>query len=246
VDAKIIAKVFRYDPTVDDEPYYMEYEVPWQDDPSGFMTGLQVLNYIYENIDPIAYDYNCRGGLCGRCSMVINGKPGLACYTPLKPGNHVFEPLESLPMIKDLIIDRKPYTKRFVESSVAKKTINPVTKSDDIDYKLYWETLEVLNNCSECMCCYDVCPALDNTTNRDFIGPAAMMQVALRHFDPHDDADRIEQAVHSGLWDCIMCGRCDRVCPSKIPISKTIRKLKTEAESRGMKPTVMTWSNGQR
>lgn len=235
----ITARVFRYDPTVDDAPYYKEYEVPWQDDPSGFMTGLQVLHHIYENIEPIVYDYNCRGGLCGRCSMVIDGKPGLACYTPLKPGKHTFEPLEGLPIIRDLMIDRKPYMQKFIETGVAKKTLNPVVKSENIDYDLYWNTLEYLNNCRECMCCYDVCAPLMKRNEWDFIGPGAMMQVAFRHLDPHDEADRIEQAVFSGLWRCTSCSLCDKVCPAEIPLTKILTMMKAEAEQRGLKPAAV-------
>lgn len=230
----IIAKVFRYDPSVDDAPYYKEYEVPWQDDPSGLMTGLQVLAYIYENIEPIAFDYNCRGGLCGRCSMVIDGKPCLACYRSLKPGVHTFEPLEIPPIIRDLMVDKKPLMKKFIETEVARKTVTPIVKADNIDYQLYWNTLEYLNNCSECMSCYDVCPPLINDHKNEFIGPGAMMQVAFRHLDPYDEADRVEQAVFSGLSNCVVCGRCERVCPSQIPLTKMLRMLKNEAEERGL------------
>ncbi len=233
----IIAKVFRFDPSTDAAPYYKEYEVPYEDDGSGFMTGLQVLHYIYENIEPIAYDFNCRGSLCGRCSMRIDGKPGLACYTPLQPGEHTFEPLGNLPIIRDLIIDRKPFAKRFVESGVAKKTVNPVKKSEDIDYNLYWNTLERLNNCRECMACYDVCYALNNNNDWDYIGPGAMAQIAFRHLDPHDDADRIEQAVFSGLWKCILCGACSQVCPAQIDHVSLFRGMREEAERRGLKPS---------
>ena len=234
-EKKIIAKVFRYDPSVDDAPYYKTYEVPWQDDPSGFMTGLQVLHYIYEHIEPVVYDYNCRGGLCGRCSMVIDGIPGLACYTALQPGEHTFEPLEHLPIVRDLMVDRKPTMKKFVETQVAKKTVNPVVKSENIDYDLYWNTLEKLNNCRECFACYDVCPSL-KAGNWDYIGPGAMAQVVFRHLDPHDEANRVEQAVFSGIWKCMLCGECSKVCPAQIDHVNLFRLVREEAEKRGMKP----------
>ncbi len=232
---KIIANVFRYDPTTDSAPYYKEYEVPFTADESGIMTGLQVLHYIYQNIEPIVYDYNCRGSICGRCSMVIDGKPQLACYAPLKPGYHTFEPLKNQPIIRDLMIDRKPTYQKFVETEVAKKTLNPVTKSEDIDYDLYWNTLEYLNNCRECMSCYDVCAAL-KAGDRDYVGPGAMMQIGFRYLDPHDHGDRLLQAVNSGLWKCVMCGGCELVCPAQIPITRILKKMRNDAEKRGLKP----------
>lgn len=232
---KIIARVLRFDPTMDEKPYFKDYEVPWQDDGSGIMTGLQVLHYIYENIEPIAYDYNCRGSICGRCGMIIDGVARLACYTKLTPGLHTFEPLRGLPVIRDLMVDKKPDMQKFVETHVAKKTLNPVTKSDDIDYDLYWNTLERLNNCRECMLCYDVCAAL-KAGSKDYIGPGAMMQVAFRHVDPYDEADRVRQAVDGGLWKCVLCGSCDIVCPAQIPHVKLLTMLRGAAEKRGLKP----------
>ncbi len=235
----IYAKIFRYDPSTDEAPYYEEYEVPFEPDASGFMTGLQVLQYIYEKIEPIVFDYNCRGGLCGRCSMVIDGTPGLACYTPLQAGEHTFEPLENLPIVRDLIVDRRPDMQKFVESQVAKKTVNPVQKSDDIDYDLYWNTLERLNNCRECMCCYDVWPVL-KLDGSEYIGPGAMAQIAFRHLDPYDEADRVEQAVFSGIWECLLCGECSKVCPAQIDHVSIFSLLRDEAEKRGMKPDSAT------
>ena len=56
----ITANVFRYDPSLDEAPYYVTYEVRMdEDNDTETMTGLQVLNYIYENIEPIVVDYNC-------------------------------------------------------------------------------------------------------------------------------------------------------------------------------------------
>lgn len=234
----ITAKIFRYDPSVDTEPYYKDYEVPFETDESGFMTGLQVLHYIYDNIEPIAFDYDCRGSLCGRCSMVIDGKPGLACYTPLQPGEHTFEPLGDLPIIRDLIVDRAAYIEKFVDSHLAKESVEPVVKSEDIDYDLYWNTLEQLNNCRECMCCYETCPVLQEQNMWDFIGPGAMAQIAFRYLDPHDDGDRLDEAVRSGLWRCDLCGKCTAVCPAQISHVELFQRLQQDAEAAGLKPTL--------
>ena len=234
----ILAKVFRYDPAADAAPYYAEYEVPFEVDESGFMTGLQVLHYIYDNIEPIAFDYNCRGGLCGRCSMVIDGKAGLACYTPLYAGEHTFEPLGDLPIVRDLIVDRRAFMQKFVDSHIALETVDPVVKATDIDYDLYWNTLEYLNNCRECMCCYDVCPVLQEQQLWDFVGPGAMAQVAMRHLDPRDEGDRLMQAVQSGLWRCDLCGRCTSVCPASIPHVRLFEQMQADAEAAGLKPSM--------
>lgn len=234
----ITARVFRYDPSTDEAPYYKEYEVPYDGGDEGFMTGLQVLHYIYDNIEPVAFDYDCRGSLCGRCSMVIDGKAGLACYTPLQPGEHTFEPLGDMPVLRDLVVDRAAFIERFVDSRLAKETVEPVVKSEDIDYDLYWNKLERLNNCRECMCCYEACPALQERGQWDFVGPGAMAQIAFRHLDPHDQGDRLGQAVESGLWRCDLCGACTAVCPAQIPHVEIFSQLQADAEAAGLRPTM--------
>jgi len=66
-----------------------------------------------------------------------------------------------------------------------------------------------------------------------------MAQIAFRHLDPHDDADRVGQAVFSGIWKCIRCGLCSSVCPAQIDHVKLFTLLQDEAEARGMKPDSM-------
>ena len=236
----VTAKVFRFDPSVDAEPYYETYEVPWQDetDPTNKMTGMQVLQYIYDEIEPIGYDCGCIYGMCGRCSMTIDGTPGLACWTTFDPGStHTFEPLQGMPVVKDLVVDRSALLDRFVQPDSSNKSVNPVKDIKDIDYDLYWDTLERMNCCRECLSCYSNCQALQlGNAWETYIGPGAMMQIAQRYYDPHDESNRVEQAAFSGVFDCVQCGNCTLVCPAGIPIHETIKMLQDEAEKAGLKP----------
>lgn len=63
--------VKRYDPSKDNAPYDVTYEVPHDDE---YMTLLQALVYIHENEEPLAFDFSCRGRMCGRCAMMLDGK----------------------------------------------------------------------------------------------------------------------------------------------------------------------------
>ena len=67
--------VKRYDPSKDNAPYETTYEVPHDDE---YMTLLQALVYIHENEEPLAFDFSCRGRMCGRCAMMLDGgeRPG--------------------------------------------------------------------------------------------------------------------------------------------------------------------------
>lgn len=234
----IVAKVFRYDPSVDAEPWYATYEVDWVDDGTGIMTGLQVLQAINYDQEQIGYDFCCRSNLCGRCSMLIDGRPGLACWRALEPGEHTFEPLPGFPVIKDLIVDRSRAYEKFVEANVSIKTVDPIINMPDIDYDLYWNTLERLNMCRECMCCYSVCPKLQNNGDwQNFAGPGALMAVAQRYLDTEDQSDRLMQAVTMGLFECDLCGECVGVCSSHIQITDIVKQMQADAEERGIKPS---------
>ena len=68
-------KLFKFDPAVDTEPRYDEFKVPYQG-----RTVLDVLRYIYENLDStFAYRCACTTGFCRACVVSVNGRPALAC-----------------------------------------------------------------------------------------------------------------------------------------------------------------------
>lgn len=233
-DETITVKLYRYDPSVDLAPTYKTYEVPWEED----MTGLMVLHYINENIEEIGFDYCCRSSLCGRCSCLIDGKPGLACWRFISQEEHTFEPLPGFPVIRDLVVDHSAIMKKMVDTGLVVQRVEPITAPEgNIPYETYMNVIEPLNMCKECMSCYAACPVLQEENKwESFIGPAAMAQIALRNLDPMDEADRVSQAVFSGLWDCTLCGECAKVCPSYIPHTQLFTDLQKEAEERGLKP----------
>lgn len=99
---KIIrVKVFRFDPSIDEKPHYKTYRVPL----TRGMSVLDVLDYIYENFDGSLAYYDhaaCRHGICGGCSVVVNGKPSLACQTVVLDDITV-EPIPKFQVVKDLV-----------------------------------------------------------------------------------------------------------------------------------------------
>lgn len=104
----LTVRVFRYDPSRDVEPRYETYQIPhWHK-----MTVLEALQYIYENFAPVAFRYSCRFmtvGLCQLCKVLVNGKEVLACKEEVSDEMTV-EPLHSLPIIRDLVVDFRSYT----------------------------------------------------------------------------------------------------------------------------------------
>lgn len=97
----IKVKVFRFDPTVEKGPHYQTFEVPLIEG----MNVLDVLDYVYENIDSsLAYHDHaaCRHGICGGCTLVVNGEASLACQTPVSE-DIVIEPPSKFKIIRDLV-----------------------------------------------------------------------------------------------------------------------------------------------
>ena len=101
----IKVEVFRFDPSTGEEPRMQAYEVPWAEG----LSAMDVLDYIYQNLDSTLayYDHaGCSLGICGKCTARINGRPGLLCQTPVKGEELVLEPLNKDKVLKDLVTVR--------------------------------------------------------------------------------------------------------------------------------------------
>ncbi|MEW5921376.1 MAG: 2Fe-2S iron-sulfur cluster-binding protein [Bacillota bacterium] len=94
-------KIYRYNPKVDREPYYDEYDgIPFEG-----RTVLDVLKYVYEKHDTsLAFRYSCRGGLCNVCLLMLNGKNVMSCKK-LAEKEMIIEPAKNKKVIKDLMVD---------------------------------------------------------------------------------------------------------------------------------------------
>jgi len=104
-ERRITARVFRLDPSADERPRYQEYQVPFEEG----MSAMDVLDYIYQNLDGTLayYDHaGCALGICARCNCKINGKAGLFCQVQVS-GDLTIEPISPSRVLKDLVCERK-------------------------------------------------------------------------------------------------------------------------------------------
>jgi succinate dehydrogenase/fumarate reductase-like Fe-S protein len=96
--------VSRFDPSVDEGPYFQTFEVPVVKG----MSVLEVLDYIYENLDGSLAYYDhaaCQQGICRRCTLSINGKAELMCQS-LVEGDLNLEPPAKSTVVRDLVYKR--------------------------------------------------------------------------------------------------------------------------------------------
>lgn len=102
--AKIVAKVFRFNPEADYAPRYDTYQIETETP----MTIYRILKQIHENVDPtLAFrNYFCLAGRCGSCFVKANGKLVRGCQTRVDPGEEVvIEPQDGYPIIRDIVTD---------------------------------------------------------------------------------------------------------------------------------------------
>lgn len=210
------------------------------------MSVLEALFQIQDEEDStLSFRYSCRGAVCGSCAMMINKKLRLACrtqvsevagekvlsisaYGPLakpeiKTGNEIMiEPLPNLPLIKDLIVDMKPFFKHY-------EYVEPWFESDTKAGKensMSQEEVKKVDKyaaCILCGLCYGACPVLSRTEN--YLGPAALAKAWRFYADSrYQNGDRMLTRVDkpNGVWACNHVYRCVEVCPKQIPPTNAI------------------------
>jgi len=198
----------RYDPTLGDcVPH--SYTVPLKAD----STVLSALLHINEHIDPtLAFRYGCRAAKCGECAVDVDGRPRLACRTRAKP-DMTISPLENVPRIRDLVIDRSPIDRKLTQHRLY---VIPDITSALAEMQVPEKYAKVIG-CLECYGCLSSCPYFDWRRD-DFGGPYVFVRLAQLHLDPRDKHDRLAQAASLGIERCKRCSQC--VCVKGIPIRR--------------------------
>lgn len=205
--------VLRFDPDSDREARYEAYELPELEK----ATVLQALLHIYDEQDStLAFSYNCRYKNCGLCGMTINGRPDLACLTPLTDGT-VVEPLRNLPVLRDLVIDRR---KLFADlgtyaAYIPEPADSPV--GGNVEVVLEPPERSAYMQCTECLVCVAMCPEYRHDGSGS-AGPMTFVKLMQLHLDPRDTTDRQAQARQLGIDKCADCKDCS--CPNNIPIRR--------------------------
>jgi succinate dehydrogenase/fumarate reductase iron-sulfur protein len=180
----------------------------------GLRVVLDVLAAVERLDSSLAYRYSCRSGLCGTCTVVIDGRAGLACQTPLDPDARriTIAPLGGFPVVRDLIIDPEPFAERWLAAgSVAAHPASEAAAHLD---------------CISCGACTAACDAW--SAERPFLGPAALTRafVVLANGGGRDGYPSPDLAVAVGPDGCHGIGACTLACPKHLDPSLAIRRLR--------------------
>jgi len=229
---KITLNVYRFDPDLDQEPYWKSYELPGREG----VTVLEVLFEVLEHHDgSLAFRYSCREAICGACAMYINGSHRLACKTQVSHLGRVLwvSPLPHMRVIKDLVVDMDPFFEKY-------KLIKPylLSNSKPPEKERYQSPderryIDEMISCILCGSCYSSCPSV--WTGEHYLGPAALMWAYRFTADGRDegDAERLNlTAQEGGLWRCHTIFNCTEACPKNINLTHSIQQLKKKAAAR--------------
>ena len=222
-------KVYRWDPDSGENPRLDTFEIDMDD--CGSMV-LDALFYINNNHDStLAYRRSCREGICGSCSMNIDGLNTLACLKPIEDveGDVRIYPLPHMPVLKDLVPDLSQIYAQY-------RLIEPWLKSDtppppDEERRQSKEDrakLDGLWECILCFCCSTACPSYWWNGDR-YLGPAVLLQAYRWIADSRDEAtgDRLDQLNDPfRLYRCHTIMNCARTCPKGLNPAAAIGQIK--------------------
>ncbi len=224
--------VFRFDPEVDKQGRFDDYEVPVRPG----LTVLEALFHILENLDgSLAFRYACRGAVCGSCAMHINGKYGLACATQMSDlGDEVvIRPLYHLPIIKDLVVDMTSFFEKYAKLRPYLVNETAVANGERLQSPEERARLDNLVECILCASCHASCPF--TLTDPEYLGPALLLK-ADRFVSDSRDLARADRVAHvdneHGVWRCHQAFNCVEVCPKLLNPTHSIAKLKGAAIKR--------------
>ncbi len=223
---RLTVRISRYDPERDDGPHWETYHV--EADPMDRVLDV-LLRIKWDQDDTLALRCSCAHGVCGSDAMRINGFNRLACKTlvrTLEEDTLSIEPLLALPVIKDLIVDLKPFFDHY--ESVMPYLVNneppPVTErlQSPEERARYDDTTK----CILCACCTTACPPFWG--DRRYIGPASLVNAHRFVFDSRDraTAERLEILNDTdGAWRCRKVFNCTGACPRGIQVTKAISEI---------------------
>ena len=222
----MVLRVFRYKPGAPER--LQEYRV----EAKPGMTVLDALVEIQRTQDPsLAFRYACRVGMCGSCTVVVNGRERWACRTrlsALRTDTVAVRPLYHFPLIRDLVVDMAPFARKmeavlaaFVpgESAPGFAWIGAASR----ERRLIDPTLE----CIGCGACLSACTMVAHDPR--FPGPAALNRAFTLMVDSRESgkAERWTPLLsEDALWRCHGQASCTEVCPMELSPTDSILRLR--------------------
>lgn len=193
---------------------------------------LDVLVKIKNEIDPtLTFRRSCREGICGSCSMYINGINSLACLTPVIPNKKMtIGPLVRFPVIKDLVVDMSNFYNQYkmIDPWLKRKTPKKPGQKEHYMSPEDRKKLDGLYECVLCACCSALCPSYW-WNQHAYLGPAVLMQAYRWVLDSRDEYTDERLSNFTGEFElkkCYNIGACTATCPKGLNPRDALKELK--------------------
>ncbi len=235
---KLNLKIWRQ-PNPGTKGKFTDYQLSDVEGDMSFLEMMDVLNeqLVAKGEDPVAFDHDCREGICGSCDMFINGHPHgpegstTTCQLHMrkfKDGDTiVIEPFraKAFPIIKDLVVDRTAFDRvvqagGYISVNTSGNTLDanaiPIEKKN---------ADEAFNSatCISCGACVAACP---NAAAALFVG-AQVSRFALLPQGEVENKRRVQNMVKQmdieGFGSCTWVGACSAECPKDIKLENIAR-----------------------
>jgi succinate dehydrogenase / fumarate reductase iron-sulfur subunit len=221
-----------------DKGSFATYQVNDISEEMSFLEMFDVLNerLIAKGEEPIAFDHDCREGICGMCSMHINGRahgPWSGTTTcqlhmrAFKDGDTItVEPwrAKAFPVIKDLVVDRTAFDK--VQSAGGFVSVNTGNAQDANCIPIPKDDADASFAAAACIGCGACVAACKNSSAMLFVS-AKVSQFALL---PQGQVERVDRALNmvkemdaAGFGNCTNTGSCEAECPKEISLDNIAR-----------------------
>jgi succinate dehydrogenase / fumarate reductase iron-sulfur subunit len=216
----------------------VDYSIDNINEHMSFLEMIDVLNdqLIRKGEEPVAFDHDCREGICGMCSMYINGRahgPHHAATTcqlymrTFKDGDTIYvEPwrAKSFPVIRDLVTDRSSFDRIIAAGGFISVNTGQAQDANNIPVEKAKADLAMDDAaCIGCGACVAACP---NSAAMLFVS-AKISQLALL---PQGGPERTRRAINmvnqmdaEGFGNCTNIGACEAECPKEIKLTSIAR-----------------------
>ena len=235
---KLTLKIWRQN-GANDKGGLVDYQLDNVSPDMSFLEMLDMLNeqIIEEGGEPVAFDHDCREGICGMCSLYINGEahgPDRGVTTcqlhmrMFKDGDTIYiEPFraKAFPVIKDLVVDRSSFDR--IQHAGGFISVNTSGNTQDANaLPISKHAADEAMDAATCIGCGACVATCKNSSAMLFVG-AKVSQYALLPQGQVEAADRVKNMVAQmdleGFGNCTNTGACEIECPKGISLDNIAR-----------------------
>ncbi len=233
-----------------DKGKMVDYKVTDISEHMSFLEMMDVLNeqLINKGEEPVAFDHDCREGICGMCSMYINGEAHgpdrgvTTCQLHMRMFNDrdtiYIEPFRAaaFPVIKDLVVDRSSFER--IQQAGGFISVNTSGNTQDANsIPIAKDAADEAMDAATCIGCGACVATCKNSSAMLFVG-AKVSQYALLPQGQVEAADRVlnmvKQMDEEGFGNCTNTGACEIECPKGISL-ENIARMNREYMKASMK-----------